>query len=165
VDEDEVMNLRQALQSELHSRNYGFAVRLEVGHACPPHLANFLLDQFEIDRSRLFAVDGPVNLGRMLEIVNTNDKSELKFTPFTPGFPAKLLGPDIFAALRRQDVLLHHPFESFQPVIDFIQSAAADPTVAAIKQTSYRAGMNSDLMEALIAAARRGKEVTVIVEL
>ncbi|RZA32163.1 MAG: polyphosphate kinase 1 [Lysobacteraceae bacterium] len=165
VDEDEVKNLRQALQSELHSRNYGFAVRLEVGHACPPHLSNFLLDQFEIDRSRLFAVDGPVNLGRMLEIVNTHDKSELKFKPFTPGFPAKLTGPDIFAALRKQDVLLHHPFESFQPVIDFIQSAAADPCVAAIKQTIYRAGMNSDLMEALIAAARRGKEVTVIVEL
>jgi polyphosphate kinase len=165
VDEDEVKNLRQALQSELHSRNYGFAVRLEVGHACPPHLASFLLDQFQIDRSRLFAVDGPVNLGRLLEIANTNDKPELKFPPFTPGFPPKLTGPDIFATLRRQDVLLHHPFESFQPVIDFIQSAAADPCVAAIKQTIYRAGMNSDLMEALIAAARRGKEVTVIVEL
>jgi len=165
VDEDEVKNLRQALQSELHARNYGFAVRLEVGRSCPPHLANFLLDQFEIDRSRLFAVDGPVNLGRMLEIVNTQDKSELKFPPFTPGFPAKLGGPDIFATLRRQDVLLHHPFESFQPVIDFIMQAAGDPCVAAIKQTIYRAGMNSDLMEALIAAARRGKEVTVIVEL
>ncbi len=165
VDEDEVKNLRQALQSELHSRNYGFAVRLEVGHACPPHLASFLLDQFEIDRSRLFAVDGPVNLGRLLEVVNTNDKPELKFPSFTPGFPPKLAAPDIFATLRRQDVLLHHPFESFQPVIDFIQSAAADPCVAAIKQTIYRAGMNSDLMEALIAAARRGKEVTVIVEL
>jgi polyphosphate kinase len=165
VDEDEVKNLRQALQSELHSRNYGFAVRLEVGRACPPHLANFLLDQFGIDRSRLFAVDGPVNLGRLLEIANTNDKPELRFAPFTPGFPPKLTGPDIFAALRAQDLLLHHPFESFQPVIDFIQSAANDPCVAAIKQTIYRAGMNSDLMEALIAAARRGKEVTVIVEL
>ncbi|KFC61392.1 polyphosphate kinase 1 [Massilia sp. LC238] len=165
VDEDEVKNLRQALQSELHSRNYGFAVRLEVGRACPPHLSNFLLDQFGIDPSRLFAVDGPVNLGRMLEIANTHDKSELKFTPFTPGFPAKLVGPDIFAVLRKGDVLLHHPFESFQPVIEFIQSAANDPCVAAIKQTIYRAGMNSDLMEALIAAARRGKEVTVIVEL
>lgn len=165
VDEDEVKNLRQALQSELHSRNYGFAVRLEVGHACPPQLSNFLLDQFGIDRSRLFAVDGPVNLGRMLEVANVNDKSELRFQPFTPGFPAKLVGPDVFAVLRKQDMLLHHPFESFQPVIDFIQAAANDPCVAAIKQTIYRAGMNSDLMEALIAAARRGKEVTVIVEL
>ncbi|MFC0252850.1 polyphosphate kinase 1 [Massilia consociata] len=165
VDEEEVKNLRQALQSELHSRNYGFAVRLEVGRGCPPHLSNFLLNQFEIDRSRLFAVDGPVNLGRLLEVANTQDKSELKFTPFVPGFPPKLTGPDIFASLRKQDVLLHHPFESFQPVIEFIQTAASDPCVVAIKQTIYRAGMNSDLMEALIGAAQRGKEVTVIVEL
>ena len=165
VDEDEVKNLRQALQSELHSRNYGFAVRLEVGRGCPPHLSGFLLEQFGIDRARLFAVDGPVNLGRMLEIANTSERSDLKYPPFTPGFPARLVGPDIFAVLRKGDMLLHHPFESFQPVIDFIQSAANDPCVAAIKQTIYRAGMNSDLMEALIAAARRGKEVTVIVEL
>ncbi|SFC43309.1 polyphosphate kinase 1 [Massilia yuzhufengensis] len=165
VDEDEVKNLRQALQSELHARNYGFAVRLEVGRACPPHLSDFLLNQFQIDRSRLFAVDGPVNLGRMLEVANTHDKPELKFPPFVPSFPGKLNGPDIFAVLRKQDVLLHHPFESFQPVIDFIQCASVDPAVVAIKQTIYRAGMNSDLMEALIGAALRGKEVTVIVEL
>lgn len=165
VDEEEVKNLRQALQSELHSRNYGFAVRLEVGSSCPPHLASFLLDQFNIDRSRLFTVDGPVNLGRLLEVVNANNQPELKFPPFVPGYPAKLHGPDIFGTLRKQDVLLHHPYESFQPVIEFIQCAANDPSVVAIKQTIYRAGMNSDLMEALIGAARRGKEVTVIVEL
>ncbi|WP_020655082.1 polyphosphate kinase 1 [Massilia niastensis] len=165
VDEEEVKNLRQALQSELHSRNYGFAVRLEVAHACPQHLSDFLLDQFNIDRSRLFAVDGPVNLGRLLEVVNSNNQPELKFPPFAPGFPPKLAGPDIFGTLRRQDVLLHHPFESFQPVIDFIQCASLDPAVAAIKQTIYRAGSNSELVDALIGAARRGKEVTVIVEL
>jgi polyphosphate kinase len=165
VDEEEVTNLRQALQSELHSRNYGVAVRLEVGRGCPPHLADFLLDQFNIDRSRLFAVDGPVNMGRLLEIVNSNSQPELKFTPFTPGFPAKLIEQDMFGVLRKQDVLLHHPFESFQPVIDFIKAASADPCVLAIKQTIYRAGMNSELMEALIGAALRGKEVTVIVEL
>ena len=165
VDEEEVTNLRQALQSELHSRNYGVAVRLEVGRACPPHLADFLLDQFNIDRSRLFAVDGPVNMGRLLEIVNSNSQPQLKFTPFTPGFPPKLIDQDMFGVLRKQDVLLHHPFESFQPVIDFIKGASADPSVLAIKQTIYRAGMNSELMEALIGAALRGKEVTVIVEL
>jgi polyphosphate kinase len=165
VDEDEVKNLRQALQSELHSRNYGFAVRLEVGRACPPQLSSFLLEQFQVDRSRLFAVDGPVNLGRLLEVANTHERASLKFAPFAPGFSPKLAGPDIFATLRKQDVLLHHPFESFQPVIDFIQHASLDPCVVAIKQTIYRAGMNSDLMEALIGAARRGKEVTVIVEL
>ena len=166
VDEEEVKNLRQALQSELHSRNYGFAVRLEVARGCPRHLADFLLDQFSIDRSRLFSVDGPVNMGRLLEIVNSNARPELKFAPFAPGFPAKLVPHhDIFAVLDKQDVLLHHPFQSFQPVIDFIRCAAADPSVVAIKQTIYRAGANSELMEALINAALRGKEVTVIVEL
>nr|AGU09988.1 Polyphosphate kinase C-terminal domain [uncultured organism] len=166
VDEEEVKNLRQALQSELHSRNYGFAVRLEVGRGCPPNLADFLLDQFSIDRSRLFGVDGPVNMGRLLEIANSNGHAELKFPPFSAGFPAKLLNPhDIFSVLSKQDVLLHHPFQSFQPVIDFVRCAAADPNVVAIKQTIYRAGSNSELMEALIGAAQRGKEVTVIVEL
>jgi polyphosphate kinase len=166
VDEEEVKNLRQALQSELHSRNYGFAVRLEVGRGCPRHLADFLLDQFSIDRSRLFSVDGPVNIGRLLEIVNSNARPELKFAPFVPGFPAKLAAhPDIFAVLGRQEILLHHPFQSFEPVIDFIRCAAADPNVVAIKQTIYRAGANSELIEALIDAAQRGKEVTAIVEL
>jgi polyphosphate kinase len=166
VDEEEVKNLRQALQSELHSRNYGFAVRLEVARGCPRHLADFLLDQFAIDRSRLFSVDGPVNIGRLLEIVNSNARPELKFAPFVPGFPAKLAAhPDIFAVLGRQEILLHHPFQSFEPVIDFIRCAAADPNVVAIKQTIYRAGANSELIEALIDAAQRGKEVTAIVEL
>ena len=166
VDEEEVKNLRQALQSELHSRNYGFAVRLEVARGCPKHLSDFLLDQFSIDRSRLFTVDGPVNMGRLLEIANNNARADLKFTPYSPGFPAKLVNAhDTFAVLRKQDILLHHPYQSFQPVIDFVRCAAADPSVVAIKQTIYRAGSNSELMEALITAALRGKEVTVIVEL
>ncbi|MCS0607910.1 polyphosphate kinase 1 [Massilia solisilvae] len=165
VDEEEVKNLRQALQGELHGRQYGFAVRLEVGRTCLPHLADFLLEQFGIDRSRLFIADGPVNMVRLLEIVNGPAKPALKYPPFVPGFPAKLGSRDIFTLLDKQDVLLHHPFQSFQPVIDFIHSAALDPNVAAIKQTVYRAGMNSELMESLIGAALRGKEVTVIVEL
>jgi len=166
VDEEEVKNLRQALQSELHSRNYGFGVRLEVARGCAPHLSDFLLEQFSIDRSRLFSVDGPVNMGRLLEIVNTTSRSDLKFPPYVPGFPGKLATHyDVFNVLGKQDVLLHHPFQSFQPVIDFIRTAAADPSVVAIKQTIYRAGANSELMEALINAAQRGKEVTVIVEL
>ncbi|NNG25595.1 polyphosphate kinase 1 [Telluria aromaticivorans] len=165
VDEEEVKNLRQALQSELHSRQYGFAVRLEVGLDCPAHLSGFLSQQFGIDDSRVFAVDGPVNMGRLLEIVNTSSQPELKFAPYAPGFPAKLNPNDIFGTLARQDVLLHHPFQSFQPVLDFIHAASSDPNVVAIKQTIYRAGMNSELVEALISAAQRGKEVTVIVEL
>lgn len=165
VDEEEVKNLRQALQSELHSRQYGFAVRLEVGRNCPAHLSDFLLEQFCIDRSRLFQVDGPVNMSRLQEIANNDGRPDLKFPPFASSYPVRLASHDIFASLGRQDLLLHHPFQSFQPVVDFIQAAASDPAVVAIKQTIYRAGMNSDLMEALIGAARRGKEVTVIVEL
>ncbi len=165
VDEEEVKNLRQALQTELQSRQFGFAVRLEVARNCPPHLAAFLLDQFSIDKRRLYAVDGPVNMVRLLELINNVQQSALYFPPFSPGLPAKLTGSDVFHLLKQRDVLLHHPFQSFLPVVEFIHSAAHDPNVVAIKQTIYRAGMNSDLVESLIAAAQRGKEVTVIVEL
>ncbi len=165
VDEEEVKNLRQALQSELHSRQFGFAVRLEVARNCPPHLAEFLLDQFAIDKSRLYPVDGPVNMVRLLEVINDVKQPALHFPPFTPGLPAKLTGFDLLSMLRNEDVLLHHPYQSFQPVVEFIRAAAVDPGVLAIKQTIYRTGMNSDLMDALISAALHGKEVTVIVEL
>jgi polyphosphate kinase len=165
VDEEEVTNLRQALQSELQTRNFGFAVRMEVAKNCPEHLAQFLLDQFGIEQSRLYAVDGPVNMVRLLEMIEHVDNPGLRFTPFMPTYPAKLAEGEIFAQLAKRDFLLHHPFESFQPVLDFIRTAANDPNVVAIKQTIYRTGMNSDLMDSLIAAAKLGKEVTVVVEL
>jgi polyphosphate kinase len=165
VDEEEVKNLRQALQSELQSRHFGFAVRLEVARSCPPHLAEFLLNQFSIDKSRLYAVDGPVNMVRLLELITYAQQPALNFPTFTPGLVPKLADGDIFNVLKTQDVLLHHPFQSFIPVVEFIRTAAVDPDVLAIKQTIYRTGMNSNLMESLIIAAQRGKEVTVIVEL
>jgi len=165
VDEEEVKNLRQALQSELQSRQFGVAVRLEVSKNCPPHLADFLLNQFAIDKSRLYGVDGPVNMVRLSELIEHAGKPALRFPAFLPAFPLKFVAEDIFSLIKAQDILLHHPFESFQPVVDFIRTAADDPDVLAIKQTIYRTGMNSDLMEALITAAMRGKEVTVIVEL
>jgi polyphosphate kinase len=165
VDEDEVKNLRQALKGELLGRQFGASVRLEVAMNCPPELSQFLLDQFGLHQSRLYAVNGPVNLVRLNEMMDYVDNPELRFAPFYPGLAHKPGNQDIFAALRKNDILLHHPFQSFQTVIDFIRSAALDPSVVAIKQTIYRTGMNSDLMEALIAAARAGKEVTVIVEL
>lgn len=165
VDEEDVKNLRQALQSELQSRQFGFAVRLEVSRNCPPHLSRFLLDQFSIDDSRLYAVDGPVNMVRLQELCNTVTQPSLHFPPFSPGLPRVIADSDIFTLLKKQDILLHHPFQSFQPVLEFIRSAARDPDVLAIKQTIYRTGINSDLMESLITAAQRGKEVTVIVEL
>jgi polyphosphate kinase len=165
VDEEEVKNLRQALQSELQTRAFGFAVRLEVAATCPRHLSKFLLEQFGIDQNRLYEVDGPVNMVRLTELIELASRPALRFPAFTPGYPAKLSGADIFGLLRRQDLLLHHPFQSFQPVIEFIRAAAEDPDVVAIKQTIYRTGMNSNLMDSLIMAAQRGKEVTVIVEL
>ncbi len=168
VDEEEVKNLRQALQSELQSRQFGVAVRLEVAKNSPTHLSDFLLNQFAIAPNRLYAVDGPVNLVRLSEMIEQISKPNLRFPPFAQGHPAYLTSStaeDIFSQLKKRDVLLHHPFQSFQPVVDFILSAAHCPDVLAIKQTIYRTGMNSDLMEALIFAAKRGKEVTVIVEL
>jgi len=165
VDEDEVKNLRQALKGELQGRQFGRSVRLEVAINCPPELSQFLLDQFGLQQNRLYAVNGPVNLVRLTEIMDHVDNPDLRFAPFFPGIAQKSGSADIFAALRAHDILLHHPFQSFQTVIDFIRSAAHDPAVVAIKQTIYRTGMNSDLMEALITAARAGKEVTVIVEL
>jgi len=165
VDEEEVKNLRQALQSELQSRHFGAAVRLEVARSCPPSLSSFLLNQFSIPQSRLYAVDGPVNMNRLLALVDAVEQPALRFPPFAPSYPAALDNADLFAVLRKRDMLLHHPFQSFLPVVEFIRCAAIDPNVVAIKQTIYRTGMNSLLMDSLILAVERGKEVTVIVEL
>ena len=166
VDEEEVKNLRQALKGELQTRNFGFAVRLEVAQNCPDHLADFLLEQFVISPEFLYRVDGPVNMVRLNELIDYASSPGLRFPPFSPALSVPLgENHDLFAMIAENDILLHHPFESFQPVIEFIRTAAEDPNVVAIKQTIYRTGMNSALMEALITAARNGKEVTVIVEL
>lgn len=167
VDEEEVKNLRISLQGELPQRHFGDAVRLEVADNCTDAMAEFLLQQFELKADDLFRVKGPVNLVRLMRIPDQVDRPELKFTPFVPGMPLLLQkkGADMFKVMRKSDVLLHHPYQSFKPVIDFVQQAAADPSVVAIKQTVYRTGVDSELMEALIAAARGGKEVTVVVEL
>ena len=167
VDEEEVKNLRISLQGELPQRHFGDAVRLEVADNCPSAMSEFLLQQFELKAEDLFSVKGPVNLVRLMRIPDQVERADLKFAPFVPGMPALLQkkGADMFKVMRKNDVLLHHPYQSFKPVIDFIQQAATDPSVVAIKQTVYRTGVDSELMEALIAAARAGKEVTVVVEL
>ncbi len=165
-DEEEVKNLRQALQGELPQRQFGLAVRLEVAAGCPQHLAQLLLNQFELQEFDLYRCDGPVNLARMAALVDEADLDEHKYPAFVQGLPDRLIDQaDILAVLRQRDVLLHHPFQSFDPVVDFIRKAVEDPDVLAIKQTVYRTGVNSVLMEALIEAAQRGKEVTVVVEL
>ncbi|MDO9101944.1 MAG: polyphosphate kinase 1 [Candidatus Nitrotoga sp.] len=167
VDEEEVKNLRISLQGELPQRHFGNAVRLEVTDNCSPQVATYLLQQFELGQDDLYRVDGPVNLVRLMGIPDQVARDDLKFPVFAPGIPSDLLkkGADMFKVIRKNDVLLHHPFQSFKPVIDLIQQAAADPSVVAIKQTVYRTGVDSELMEALITAAQHGKEVTVVVEL
>ncbi len=167
VDEEESKNLRTSLQGELPHRHFGHAVRLEVADSCSQQMMDFLLQQFNLGRDDLYCVGGPVNLVRLLGIPDQVMRNDLKFPPFVPGIPVVLQkkGADMFKVIRKNDVLLHHPFQSFKPVIDFIQQAADDPDVVAIKQTVYRTGVDSELMESLIAAAQRGKEVTVVVEL
>jgi len=167
VDEEEVKNLRVSLQGELPQRHFGDAVRLEVADNCSQEMADFLLKQFELKQDDLYRVHGPVNLVRLMRIPDQVTRDDLKFPPFVPGMPAILQkkGAEMFKAIRKGDVLLHHPYQSFKPVLDFIQQAANDPNVVAIKQTVYRTGADSELMEALIAAAQHGKEVTVVVEL
>jgi polyphosphate kinase len=166
VDEEETKNLRQSLQGELPQRHFGAAVRLEVADNCSDSMAAFLLEQFELEPDDLYQVHGPVNLVRLMQVPDWVERPDLKFVPFVPSLPARLAKEqDIFAEIRKGDILLHHPFESFQPVIDFIAQAAADPNVVAIRQTVYRTGTDSKLMQALIRAAQSGKEVTVVVEL
>ena len=165
-DEEEVKNLRQALAGELPQRQFGLAVRLEVAANCAPELAQFLLRQFELEEPDLYRCDGPVNLARLATLAEGSDRTELKYPPFVPGTPERLRDqPDLLAAIRQHDVLLHHPYQAFDSVVEFIRKASEDPDVVAIKQTVYRTGVNSVLMELLIEAARRGKEVTVVVEL
>jgi len=166
VDEEEVKNLRTALQGELPQRNLGAAVRLEIADNCTPAMAEFLLQQTELGPDDLYRVNGPVNLVRLMQIPELVDRPDLQFAAFRPGRPAALeKRANLFAAVRKGDMLLHHPFQSFTPVVNFIQEAAKDPKVVAIKQTIYRIGPDSAIMEALIGAAKSGKEVTVVVEL
>jgi polyphosphate kinase len=166
VDEEEVGDLLRAVEGELHSRRYGDAVRLEVADNCPPEMAAYLMNKFELTADELYQVNGPVNLNRLLALIDLVDRPDLKYPAFTPGLPRSLVrSKNIFAAIRAGDILLHHPFESFAPVVDFVRQAAADPKVLAIKQTLYRTGADSVLVAALIEAARAGKEVTVVIEL
>ena len=166
VDDEEVDDLLIALEGELPSRRFNDAVRLEVADNCPADLSAFLLQQFELDEDDLYKVNGPVNLNRLMAIYDLVDKPELTFAGFTPDLPRRLQkNGSIFDALKHGDILLHHPFQSFAPVIDFVRQAANDPNVLSIKQTLYRTGDDSALVDALKDAARSGKEVTVVIEL
>jgi len=166
VDDEEVKNLRTALQGELPQRHFGDAVRLEVADNCSEIMADFLLQQFGLDRGDMFRVPGIVNLVRLMSVPDSVDRPDLKYPPFQPGLPKSLTKRyDIFASIRKQDILLHHPYQSFTPVIQLLQRAADDPLVVSIRMTVYRTGTESVLMEHLLRAAQQGKEVTVVVEL
>ena len=166
VDEEEVTNLRTKLQGELPQRHFGNAVRLEVADNCSPAITEFLLAQFGLQAVDLYRVHGPVNLVRLMQVPDWVDRPDMKFRPFIPGTPKGLSkGVSIFDSIRKGDILLHHPYQSFAPVIELLSQAATDPAVVAIKMTVYRTGTDSVLMESLVRAAQNGKEVTVVVEL
>ena len=166
VDEEEVKDLRTSLKGELQQRHYGDAVRLEVADNCSEEMVAFLLQHFHLEQDDLYRTPGIVNLVRLMQVPDWVVRTDLKDSPFVPGMPKSLdKRRQIFAALRTTDVLLHHPFQSFAPVIDLLRTAADDPQVLAIKMTVYRTGTDSVLMEHLVRAAQKGKEVTVILEL
>jgi len=170
VDEEEITNLRQALQGELSQRNFGAAVRLEIDDSTPEHLEVFLQNEFSLTLQDTYRVRGPVNLARLMQLCNAVERPDLSFLPYRAPVPAPFdavggQSDELFAAISRQDQLLHHPYQAFQPVLDFLTAAATDPNVVAIKQTIYRTGEDSELMRLLVAAAKAGKEVTVVVEL
>ena len=167
---DDVDDIAKALEGELENRRFGDKVRLEVTTDCPPHISDYLLNEFELHNNQLYRVNGPVNLTRLLFDFNI---PELRYQPFTHIVPKAFRrevdkldrSTSMFAAMRKGDVLAHHPFHAFSPIINLLWQAASDPKVLAIKQTLYRSGTNSEIVKALAAAARNGKEVTAIIEL
>lgn len=163
VDEEEVENLALALRDELVDRGYRPAVRLEIAHDCPRPIVQTLLQNFGLSENAAYRIDGSVNLNRVIQVYDLVQRPELKYPPMTPRVLKTSEG--IFEAVAREDVLLHHPFDSFSTVLELIREAAVDPNVLAIKQTLYRTGKDSGIVEALIQAARNGKDVTVVVEL
>lgn len=166
IDEDDTNDLASALEDELHSRNFGEEMRLEVVDNCPEELSDFLLRKFNLEPNDLYRVNGPVNLGRMMEVIGQIKRPDLSYTPFTPGLPKNIkFKKNIFDCIQDKDSLLLHPFESFTPVVDMLREAAKDPSVKAIKQTLYRTGAKSEIVNALVDAARNGKEVVVVIEL
>ncbi len=166
IDHEDTADLASALEDELHSRNFGDEMRLEVADNCPEDMTQFLLKKFGLENNDLYRVNGPVNLGRLMEVIGQINRPDLQYPPFTPGLPKHInFKKSIFESIRDKDTLLLHPFESFTPVVDLLREAAKDPNVRAIKQTLYRTGAKSEIVNALVDAARNGKEVTVVIEL
>ena len=166
IDEEEVANLLKAVENELHNRRKGDAVRLEVAQDCPPEIRQALLGTLRLEEDDLYLIDGPLNPTRLIAIYEGDHSPELRDPPFVAPVAAAVQGQrGIFAAIRERDVLLHHPYENFSTVVDFLEQAAVDPDVLAIKQTLYRTGGDTRIVGALMNAVRNGKQVTAVVEL
>lgn len=166
VEDEEVEDLLHALEGELHQRRFGDAVRLEVAADCPNQMTSLLQHEFGLGESDIYRCNGPVNLQRLMAVPDMIDRPDLKFPNFTPSRPRRLPpNSDFFEVIKRGDLLLHHPYQSFLPVVEFLRQAAQDPDVLVIKQTLYRTGPDSPIVKTLVDAARAGKEVTVVVEL
>ena len=169
LDEDEADNLLEAMQEQLARRRKGDAVRLEVQRGANPAVVEHLLDTFHLDRDDLYEVDGPINLTRLMAIYGSENRPDLKDPSFSPATPLILRGADTpgayFGVIARDDILLHHPYDSFRPVTRFIEYAARDPETLAIKVTLYRTSKDSPIVRALMQAAQSGKQVTALVEL
>lgn len=163
VDEEEVDNIALALRDELAGRGYLRAVRLEIAEQCPKPIVHTLLENFDLPENAVYRINGPVNLNRVIQVYDLVQRPELKFPPFQPRVLTGLEA--MFDMIGERDVLLHHPFESFAPVLELIKQAAEDSSVLAIKQTLYRTGKDSPIVDHLVQAARNGKDVTVVVEL
>ena len=166
VDEEESSNLLHAIEEELRKVNRGAAVRLEVKNDCPDRVLHRLLDIFNLEEEDVFRIDGPLNLSRLMPVALQIDRPDLRHKRFVPCQVVSLdTESDLFFHVRRGDILLHHPYDSFQTVVDFLAQAAEDPQVLAIKQTLYRTSSDSPIVQALITAARNGKQVTAVIEL
>jgi polyphosphate kinase len=166
IDEEEAENLLKKIEAELKNLRRGSAVRVEVEEGVDEHLFKTLLDHVDLPNEYVFHIDGPVNLTRLMSVYETIDRPDLKFSNFTPARPVESTpGSETFARVAAGDLLLHHPYEAFDPVVDFVRSAARDPQVCAIKQTLYRTSGDSPIVAALIEAAQHGKQVTALVEL
>lgn len=166
VDDEGADDMAEAIQRELSTRHYGNVVRLEVDHNCPVDISNFLLKKYHLTNEDIYFCNGPVNLQRLLSTIKQVTRPELEYPPFTPYYPLQLKqSKNLFSILEQQDILIHHPYESYETVIDFVKQAAVDPKVLAIKQTLYRTHINSEMVKALVEASHLGKEVTAIIEL
>jgi polyphosphate kinase len=168
IQELEASDLLESMAESVRARRFGSVVRLTVNSGMPEHIRSILIENLEMDRNDVYTIDGPLGLSSLMGLysIERHDLKDLPFVPATPApFKGKAYSGNIFKAIRQQDILLHHPYDSFAPVVDFLQAAARDPDVLAIKQTLYRVGSNSPVVEALLEASQNGKQVAVLVEL